>query len=116
MHAVSALRSVDATVYGVVLTMVPTKGPDAYYYGYNYKYDAAQQPSETIRGVSPRAPQQVTTAEPSKLASSPAEVQKAEPSAPLPTESRGSVDPARSSTRAVVPGGEDDNPVDYFSV
>lgn len=40
-QAVAALRSVDVTVYGVVLTMVPTKGPDAYYYGYNYRYDQA---------------------------------------------------------------------------
>jgi capsular exopolysaccharide synthesis family protein len=39
-HAVAALHSVGATVYGVVLTMVPTKGPDAYYYGYNYNYDS----------------------------------------------------------------------------
>lgn len=51
-HAVAALRSVDATVYGVVLTMVPTRGPDAYYYGYNYHYKvsdhAAKQPMTAL--------------------------------------------------------------------
>ena len=55
-HAVAALRSVDATVYGVVLTMVPTRGPDAYYSGYNYHYNvadhAAKQPMTAL--VTPR--------------------------------------------------------------
>ncbi|MET0887058.1 MAG: polysaccharide biosynthesis tyrosine autokinase, partial [Mycetocola sp.] len=37
--AVSALENVDAHVAGVVLTMLPTKGPDAYGYGrYGYGY------------------------------------------------------------------------------
>jgi capsular exopolysaccharide synthesis family protein len=38
-RAVGILRDVDAQVYGVVLNMVPTKGPGAYkygYYGYGY--------------------------------------------------------------------------------
>lgn len=36
-QAADALRSVDAKILGVVLTMVPTKGPDAYQgYGYGY--------------------------------------------------------------------------------
>ena len=36
-QAVSALRAVDAKILGVVLTMVPTKGPDAYQsYGSGY--------------------------------------------------------------------------------
>jgi capsular polysaccharide biosynthesis protein len=34
--AIEALDTVDARVAGVVLTMVPTKGPDAYGYGYGY--------------------------------------------------------------------------------
>jgi capsular exopolysaccharide synthesis family protein len=37
--AVDALQTVDAKVAGVVMSMVPTRGPDAYYsYGYNYGY------------------------------------------------------------------------------
>ncbi|MBW3640747.1 MAG: polysaccharide biosynthesis tyrosine autokinase [Actinobacteria bacterium] len=36
-QAAGALRAVDAKILGVVLTMVPTKGPDAYQgYGYGY--------------------------------------------------------------------------------
>jgi non-specific protein-tyrosine kinase len=36
-QAAGALRAVDAKVLGVVLTMVPAKGPDAYHgYGYGY--------------------------------------------------------------------------------
>jgi len=37
--AVEALRHVDAHLYGVVLNMAPTKGPDAYRYGYGRGYD-----------------------------------------------------------------------------
>jgi len=40
-QAAGALRSVDAKVLGVVLTMVPTKGPDAYQ-GYDRNYGAYQ--------------------------------------------------------------------------
>ncbi len=37
--AIAALQNVDAPVSGVVLTMLPTKGPDAYGYGrYGYGY------------------------------------------------------------------------------
>ena len=36
--AVEALRHVDAHLYGVVLNMAPTKGPDAHRYGYG-RYD-----------------------------------------------------------------------------
>lgn len=53
-HAIGALRAVDATVYGVVLTMVPTKGPDAYYYGYNYHYNESRHrktPSKVQAGA-----------------------------------------------------------------
>jgi capsular exopolysaccharide synthesis family protein len=38
-RAVEALRAVDARIYGIVLNMAPAKGPDAYYYGYAYRYD-----------------------------------------------------------------------------
>jgi len=36
--ALEALETVGAAVGGVVLTMVPTRGPDAYGYGYGYGY------------------------------------------------------------------------------
>jgi succinoglycan biosynthesis transport protein ExoP len=42
-RAVQSLRSVDATIYGVVLTMTPAKGPDSYYYGYGYRYDTGRK-------------------------------------------------------------------------
>jgi capsular exopolysaccharide synthesis family protein len=38
-RAVDSLRSVGATIYGVVMTMTPSRGPDAYHYGYGYGYD-----------------------------------------------------------------------------
>ena len=36
--AITALDTVDARVAGIVLSMVPTRGPDAYGYGYGYGY------------------------------------------------------------------------------
>lgn len=36
--ALEALETVGSKVAGVVLTMVPTKGADAYAYGYGYGY------------------------------------------------------------------------------
>lgn len=43
--AIDALQTVDAKVAGVVLTMVPTRGPDAYYGGYGYgAYGYVQTP------------------------------------------------------------------------
>jgi capsular exopolysaccharide synthesis family protein len=44
--AIAALENVDAPISGVVLTMLPTKGPDAYgygRYGYGYGYGYAPQ-------------------------------------------------------------------------
>jgi succinoglycan biosynthesis transport protein ExoP len=35
-RAVESLRVVDAHLFGAVLNMTPTKGPDAYHYGYGY--------------------------------------------------------------------------------
>lgn len=46
--AVTALENVGAKVSGVVLTMLPTRGPDAYgygRYGYGYGYEAEEQAS-----------------------------------------------------------------------
>ena len=47
--AIAALQNVDAPVSGIVLTMLPTKGPDAYgygRYGYGYGYGYASTPAE----------------------------------------------------------------------
>lgn len=48
--AIAALENVDAPISGIVLTMLPTKGPDAYgygRYGYGYGYGyTSQQPQE----------------------------------------------------------------------
>ena len=42
--AVDSLQNVDAKIAGVVLSMVPTRGPDAYYsYGYNYGYGYSEE-------------------------------------------------------------------------
>jgi capsular exopolysaccharide synthesis family protein len=44
--AIAALENVDAPVSGIVMTMLPTKGPDAYgygRYGYGYGYGYAAQ-------------------------------------------------------------------------
>ncbi len=43
--ALRALESVDARVHGIVLTMMPTRGPDAYDYGaYGYGYGYTPEP------------------------------------------------------------------------
>jgi len=51
--AVTALENVDAPVSGIVLTMLPTRGPDAYgygrygyAYGYGYGRDADDEPAK----------------------------------------------------------------------
>lgn len=53
--AFSVLENVDAKVSGIVLTMLPTKGPDAYGYGYGsygYGYGYGYAPKEeTVGGV-----------------------------------------------------------------
>jgi capsular exopolysaccharide synthesis family protein len=52
--AVSALQHVDAPVSGLILTMLPTKGPDAYGYGrygygQGYGYDVDKEPAAANR-------------------------------------------------------------------
>lgn len=48
--ALSTLDTVGAKVTGIVLSMVPTKGADAYGYGYGYGYGAYQTaPSKPVR-------------------------------------------------------------------
>jgi capsular exopolysaccharide synthesis family protein len=39
VHAVEALKSVDARILGTVLNMAPARGPAAYSYGYGYSYE-----------------------------------------------------------------------------
>jgi polysaccharide biosynthesis transport protein len=47
-RALETMQSVDAHVYGAVLTMVPTKGPDAYRYGYyGYGYTSQRPEAQT---------------------------------------------------------------------
>ncbi|WP_457102049.1 polysaccharide biosynthesis tyrosine autokinase [Microbacterium sp. P5_E9] len=65
--AVDALQAVDAKVAGLVLTMVPTRGPDAYSYGgYGYGYGYTQAPekkSRSSRRAAKSAPQPPTVNE-----------------------------------------------------
>ena len=54
-RALDSLRSVGAHVYGGVLNMVPTKGPDAYRYGYyGYGYRSVGLPAEAQAPVARR--------------------------------------------------------------
>lgn len=50
--AVEALSTVGAQIAGIVLSMVPTRGPDAYYYGaaYGYGYGYTAKPPRSRRG------------------------------------------------------------------
>jgi non-specific protein-tyrosine kinase len=53
-RAVEALRAVDATIFGVVLTRTPRRGPDSHQYGYGSDYKAAAQDNrETTHLVTP---------------------------------------------------------------
>jgi capsular exopolysaccharide synthesis family protein len=54
-RAVESLRSVGAEVFGVVLTMTPTRGPDSYYYGYGYRYDRPASRRGKLELVTPVA-------------------------------------------------------------
>jgi capsular exopolysaccharide synthesis family protein len=52
LRAVESLRTGDAHIYGLVFTMTPTKGPDAYYYyGQNYRYEAKTGKSGLVTPV-----------------------------------------------------------------
>lgn len=44
-RATQALQAVDARLLGIVLNMLPTRGPDAYRYGYGYGRLEAQEPT-----------------------------------------------------------------------
>ncbi|WOQ69215.1 polysaccharide biosynthesis tyrosine autokinase [Microbacterium limosum] len=82
--AIDALETVDAKVAGIVLTMVPTRGPDAYGYGYGYGYGGygygghapespkpkpAKASTRRARRSAETAPEQVRTGAPKGSAS-----------------------------------------------
>lgn len=48
-QAVENLRAVDARLFGTVLNMAPTRGPDAYAYTYGYGYGYAATPPRSGR-------------------------------------------------------------------
>lgn len=50
--AVDALQTVGAKVAGLVMTMVPTRGPDSYYSGYGYGYGYVQDAKPNKRSKS----------------------------------------------------------------
>lgn len=53
--AISALENVGSSVSGIVLTMLPTKGPDAYGYGrYGYGYEYGAEVESTPVSVKPK--------------------------------------------------------------
>ncbi|WP_396668815.1 polysaccharide biosynthesis tyrosine autokinase [Microbacterium sp. R86528] len=62
--AVDALDTVDAKIAGVVLSMVPTRGPDSYYsYGYGYGYGYTdQKPEKKAKGKKGSTPVQAPPA------------------------------------------------------
>lgn len=50
--AVGSLTKVGAKIAGIVLTMVPTRGPDSYYaYGYGYGYSAVENPKSARKAA-----------------------------------------------------------------
>ncbi|TXK16209.1 polysaccharide biosynthesis tyrosine autokinase [Microbacterium wangchenii] len=77
--ALDALETVGGKVAGLVLTMVPTRGPDAYGYGYGYGYGGYGT---------------YVSSQPAKPAAAP------QPAAPKARRSRRSAEPARQSTPA----------------
>lgn len=96
--AIDALHTVGAKVAGVVMTMVPTRGPDAYYgqYGAGYGYGGYGY------GVAPAAP--VAKASPRGRKRSPADVPApapvSPPTGPVPARSAGVQRPAPIATDA----------------
>jgi succinoglycan biosynthesis transport protein ExoP len=56
--AIDSLHNVGATVSGVILTMLPTKGPDAYGYGrYGYGGYGYARSAEDTAAFRPEAPE-----------------------------------------------------------
>ncbi|MEU1972071.1 polysaccharide biosynthesis tyrosine autokinase [Microbacterium sp. NPDC019599] len=75
--ALDALQTVDANVAGVVLTKVPTRGPDSYAYGYGYSYGYGYgQQASGRRGKKPPTPEDAPTPAPTP---SPSVVERTNP-------------------------------------
>lgn len=54
--AIDALETVDAKVAGIVMSMVPTRGPDSYAYGYGYGYGYGYMQEPAKKAKAARAP------------------------------------------------------------
>jgi non-specific protein-tyrosine kinase len=54
-RALESLAAVDARLLGAVLNMAPTKGPDAYYYGYGYRYTHHEGRPSTTPAAAPKS-------------------------------------------------------------
>lgn len=60
--AISALDNVGAAISGIVVTMLPTKGPDAYgygRYGYGYGYGAEEETPKAIKAAARKDKSQI---------------------------------------------------------
>lgn len=76
-RAMEALKAVDATVLGCVLTMAPTRGHGSYAYGYGYGYSSPRDTSrpilqEELANAAVRRPTPVRTPPASPLLTPPA--------------------------------------------
>lgn len=106
--AVDALEKVGVKIAGVILTMVPTRGPDAYYsygagYGYGYGYTAEETKKERKKSRARRATAADLTPTPSMappVLPTPAPAPVAAPTGPGTAEDAGVTRPnARSERR-----------------
>lgn len=60
--AISALDNVGAAISGIVVTMLPTKGPDAYgygRYGYGYGYGAEEETAKAAKATARKGSKQI---------------------------------------------------------
>ncbi|MDE0545402.1 polysaccharide biosynthesis tyrosine autokinase [Microbacterium sp. C7(2022)] len=99
--AVDVLETVDAKIAGVVLSMVPTRGPDAYYaYGYGYGY-VAETPKPKLFGKKSAAP--VPRA--SEQAATPATARTGQPAPakPAPAKPEQAARPAQAAPAQATP-------------
>ncbi|GAA5205027.1 polysaccharide biosynthesis tyrosine autokinase [Microbacterium kyungheense] len=102
--ALDALETVGARIAGITLTMVPTRGPDAYAYGYGYGYGGgygySQRPdakaSKRARGTQASA----ASSKPDEPASTRAAAPPATDGIEIPPRPAQPVAPAASSRRA----------------
>lgn len=120
--AVEALGTVGAKIAGLVMSMVPTRGPDAYYsygygYGYGYKTDYKDESTRKGRKGKADAAALAAAAAPVDLEARPA-ASPAEPAAPVtaapaqsaPVASAPVAEPAAEPTAQPAPAAEADGP------